>query len=48
MYYAAQVLASRGNHDAARQLLEGCLQKKHIFPRREDAQALLEELRTAP
>jgi Tfp pilus assembly protein PilF len=47
-YYAASILVSRGNPDAARKLLEGCLRQEHIFPHREDAQALLETLRTPP
>ena len=44
----AKPSASRGNPAAARKLLDDCLQQEHIFPHREDAQALLEKLRAGP
>jgi tetratricopeptide (TPR) repeat protein len=44
-YYAARILATGGNRDGARQLLEGILKGRHRFPHRSDAQKLLQELR---
>jgi tetratricopeptide (TPR) repeat protein len=44
-YYAARILATQGNREGARKLLEQVLLGRQVFPHRDDAERLLEELR---